>query len=454
MPSFTTPARTRWARNNTTGEVGSTLAPGAMEINWPDRKIYVGGTGGTPLLFSQLIRDYSSAISYKVGDLALYDGNLIRAIANTGGSAAPAGGDWEIVLGETQGFIYEAVLTGLLEGGTVTAPTGTSVAISGGRGLIVDNREVEVPDIAEVSWGGFTSPVSDPGENWSLVGMDATASIVHVPASSVDFVEWRRNNILLGALLWDGATISRVVDLSAPPGQTSETLRDAYYAQGGAFRARGLRMAHVDGGYKLSFSAGAVFAMGSKWRTTPQSPNVVNVGAIAEATFAMTTRDGIETASTTSVDNANYDNGGVVTAIPAGRYAIHYVTATPDFSSIYVQYGQDTYASAFGAAEALADDWEALVPFAGSELLVLCGACIVGPDDASFTTGRVINALNEPTPFIGTIAQETSGFLLTDGTRAMAGDLDMAGFDIVDGGDAALTSVTGATIQSRSIVWA
>lgn len=453
MSSFKTPARGRFARHNATGEVDAILAPGALSVNWPDRKIYVGGTNGVPVQFSQPLDFFDQTLIYKSRDVAIYEGNIIRATTTTGPSATPIDGDWSVVLGNAEGFVYEAAITGILLGGSSSFLANT-VSIAEGAGIVVDNRQVEVPSIQFVNWGATQIVAADPGETYSLVGISASGVVSHVPYSVTDLPTWRRDYISICLVVWEGGSISRIDDLTVPSGQMSESVRDAYFASDGPYRASGLQLGYNSGTFTLKLSAGKVFDLGGEWRTASKTPNIHNIAEIPVATIQRVDRAGVVSPDETDLDKAQYDNAGVLTAVPAGKATIQYVTALPDFSQIFVQYGQTLYDSAFAAAEALPDDWSALEGFATNEFFVLIGAVIIGADDTALVGGRVINASNDAVPFTPAIAQETSGFLLTDGSRPMGGNLNMGTNNVVAGGSAAFQAITGATIQCRVSVWA
>lgn len=453
MTSFKTPARGRWSRDNASGATQSIIAPGSMAINWPDKKIYVGGTNGTPVLFSQWLSDFNPALTYKQGDYCLFQGNLLRATTDHAPAATPSTG-WEVTIGASEGVVYAAAVTGPTSGGAVAITGATSVSVSAGDGVVVDNTEIDIPDVTLLEWGGFSLTLSDPGEQWSLIGISAAGVGVSVPLSSVTPAVWRRQNILLAAALWSAGSILQVVNLSVPAGQAAENFRDSYFAQGGAFRTQGLRLTPGGTLFTLDFSAGTVMSMGGEWRTDPYNPNLIDVGSITGASLRRATRDQIEATGVTTVDKDNYDNGGVLTATPAGKWTIQYVTASPDFGQVYIHYGQTLYDSAFSAAEQIPEDYEAFDFFAGPEVMVLCGAVIVGPDDGALAGSRVINALNDPNPFVGSISQETGDFLLLDGSRPMTGALDMNSQNIDGVATLEVDDVISATIQCRSLVWA
>ncbi len=453
MPSYATPARVRWARSNATGELETVLAPGAMAVNWPDRKIYVGGPGGSPIRFSQDIRDYNVALHYYPGDLVFYNGAMLRNTAEAPPGAGTGDDYWEVVADASGASAKEAAITGVTQGGAVTVASTTSVAVGAGEGVVVDNTELFVPQITPVTWGGFTLPMVDPGEQWSLVGISDAGVGTAVGLSTVNFAQWRRNFILLGAALWDGGSITYVEDLSTPAGTMSEAVRDMFFASGGPYRAAGLRPSFNVGTFQLTLSEGTVFDLGENWRTTPDDPNVLSIAAQDPVTFSAVLRDSVSAAGQTVVDNANYDSGGVLTSLPSGQWTVHYLFANPGFTSVYLQYGQQTYGSAFSASEALPEDYGALVPFAGRELAILVGAVIVGTDDTSLSNGRVIGALNEPQPFVGAVAQDTTAFFLADGSRPMSGDIETAGNDVDLFNAGGNGEITNAIIQSRTVSW-
>lgn len=451
--TFKTPARAQWPRDTVTGAQQDAIAPGSMAVNIADKKIYVGSMNGVPILFSQKIEDHSALLHYDPGDMVIFDAEIYRAKTTVPVGTAFSDTDFESISGGQSKGYFELNETGMISGGAVTINSGNTVSVATGKGLIVDNTSVVIVDAQVIEWGGFLAALNYQSEASSVVGINAFGALVHV-AESVADRQFRRENIVLTSVLWDAlGNIIGLVDNSIRVGGVSETVRDAYYAEGGAYRASGCALGFNPGTFELTISAGQIFNMGGKWRSDPLDPNVVDVPAINPLIFSRVSITGVQASNVIEIDNTVWDNGGTLTAIPAGQWTIQYIIAAADFSAVFVQYGQALYPTTFSAAEVIAQDWQNFIAIVAGASAVLLGAVITGPDDASLYQGRIIAAARGADPFVNSIAQNDEGFYVLDGARALTGPMDAGGNNINNAGVVTATEISTATIKSRANVW-
>lgn len=437
MSSYTTPARVRFPRSNVTGKVPVALAPGSFAVNWMDRKLYVGDAAGEPVRITQWLQDWQSNLAFRKGDHVTVDTQLYRARrdipANTPFNPV---NDWELLANSVRARTSEPYATSLQSGGVVSLLAGNQLQIAAGSGVIVDNT---TPSAQVVAWGTFVATVTPRGAPWTAIGIDASGSVNEVALADAN-ADWRRHHILLAYVLWNHplTTAAQVRDASIPVAGTSEAFRDAYFVGGGAYRARGLRVA-AGAGMTLALSAGTIFGLGINWRAAPFTPNTVQVAAQAPISMEYSTRLG-GVSTETDLDPAQWDNAGVLSPVPAGEATIQYMSIDAD-GTVIVQYGQTTYASTSEALAAIPDDWAALDSFTSVEALVTLCAIVAGSGAVSAANEVfIIPAEVHGDPFLEGVggAADSSQFFLIDGSRPMVGDMDMNGFIIksavLDGG--------------------
>jgi len=163
-----------------------------------------------------------------------------------------------------------------------------------------------------------------------------------------------------------------------------------------------------------------------------------------------------------------WDNLGVLTALPAGSYVKHEVfLAMYGSTQTYLMvYGQTLYTGSSALAEALGGPNPTPPTFFENSAVVPIASVIVGADDTypgPFPTGRIVNAC----PSLGFIAGSSTStnnhslltnlaaddhpqYFRTDGTRVMAGDIQMGGNEIT-GLAVGLDNIIGSSGATNSM---
>lgn len=432
MTSYATPARVRFPRSDVTGAVPLSLAPGSFALNWADRKIYVGDEGGQPVRFGQWLDDWDPTLSYRIGDFVLRNNEIYRATMDMAAGTPFAIGPWQVSTGSDRARASEPVATSIVAGGLVTVDSG-QLAVAAGTGIAVGLGDP--PVITDVVWGATILPATGGTSAWGVVSV-STTGVIEVSDLSVATPAWRREHIVLAFVLRNNAgSIQSLLNISPRAGQTAEAFRDSYEVDGGAYRARGLRMT-VTPEFGLNLTAGEIFALGAFWRTSATSPNTLSLAMRNNPMLAYESRDRLR-ANRATLDPAQWDNAGNMAAVPAGQVTIQFVTMLPD-QTLHVQYGQTLYASQSAALAEIERAWAAFVPYAGAGPAVVLGAAIMRSDAAATGDVIIVGAASRNDPFTVTPTTGASQFLLLDGSRPMVGDLDMGGNDIenavMDGG--------------------
>lgn len=434
-----TTSRVRFPKTNTTGSVPASIAPGSFAINLTDKKIHGGSSGGLPVLLSQRVENFTPAKLYRQGDICIQNSSLNRALFDIAPGTAFRQEDWEKLSSPILEAALEPAATSIISGGSVALSGVSAVSVSAGSGVVVDNTEVPAA-VADVSWSSFSVTPSYFGQPWSVLSISPAGALQQIGLTDLTD-NYRRGGILLAFILWDDApSIVSVLNGSTPGGGTAELVRDQYYANGGAYRVSGGSPAATVGTFSLSLSACVVFSAGGFWRSTPDRPNTRGFAAIPTLLLSRTTRDSVVATGQTSGDPTQWDNAGTLAAVPAGEFTIQYLSALSDFSSFFLQYGRATYTTQQAAIDALSADYEASTLLTGRDIpSFLIGAVICRSGAADYDDARIINAAPGPNPFASFGGEtDTTDFFLSDGTRAMTGDLDLGGNAIlnadIDGG--------------------
>lgn len=432
MSSYSTPARVRFPRSNVTGVVPVTVAPGSLAVNWPDRKIYVGDGAGNPVLFAQMLAEWDVTLGYRKDDLAIRDGEIYRANVDVAPNTPFDLTSWQVVTGSGRAKISEPFASSSIgEGGIVTVVSGR-LAISAGQGkVVVVTGPVAVE--RDVTWGDTTID-APTAQEWHVVHASAEGVIAVLP---IDYMlrGMRRNFVPLAYVL-PHTTGMQIVGAQLQIADAAETLRDMYFADGGNYRASGLRMS-ISTGLKLSVSAGVLFAMGQTRIATQDIPNLQQLAARANVSVTYVSRGRVRSTGT-ALDPSKWDSGAATLATVApAAVTIQYVFHAPN-GTIFIQYGSTVYASMARAVDALEDDWADTAPYLAGVPLVLLGALVMRGDASLPGDVTVITASNRGDPFISTSSGVSDQYMMADGSRPMIGDLDMGDNDInnavIDGG--------------------
>jgi hypothetical protein len=437
MTSYATPARVRFPRSSDTGVVPAALAPGSFAINWADKKLYVGDASGVPLRITQWIEDWTSTRAYRQGDFVIRDAEMYRARVDLPVNTPFNLLQWEIVTGSDRAKVSEPFGSSILSGGAVTPGAGAfAVNIAAGTGIMVSGDGL-TQQAVEVAWGSGTLTLAAGTPRWRVIWVQSDGVVTSADMTQIIGTA-RRSRVILAYALVGDAGIAQIIAGQVPAGDTAEAFRDAYYIDGGAYRARGLRIKAATG-LALSITEGTVFDLGGNWRVTPENPNLRAFAARAAAPMQYTSTDRLRGAPRATIDPTLWDNNtATLQAVPPTSVTIQYVSMNPATGAVSVQYGQALYATVSAALEALPDDWDARRAFSSGRANVLLGALIMRGDTVTHDGVEVVVANNKGDPFAVASAGESSQYFLVDGSRPLTNDMDAGGHAIdnavIDGG--------------------
>jgi hypothetical protein len=271
-----------------------------------------------------------------------------------------------------------ALGTGVLTGGELNASlTPSSLDISATVGFITDYTTTpSTPTTELVSIPAQTVLLSD------LVGIvtwwmiDSTGAIIQQGTRPTN--TQRRTHIQLGATAQSGGVI--FVDQSLPVvlPQVANQLYDLMYALG-AFNAEGNIISAGATDLTVARSSGSVFSVSSNHFAGPvltNDPHVTATSALNPIFMIYATRSTTTVpAAVTSVDPANYDLAGVVTAIGgspnnATIQRVFFAAVNTPQNQVIVQYGQRIYVSLADAVAAAGSDVFVKNPLLGNSVLL------------------------------------------------------------------------------------
>jgi len=189
----------------------------------------------------------------------------------------------------------------------------------------------------------------------------------------------RRGNIQLGITAYSSAA-NAIFNIQTTPvinRQFVNQMYDFFYSLG-TFSIEGNDVTPNGANLSWNKSSGSLFSPGFNYASSVTNPHMVNSPAVTVAAFRYATQlTGSQSLTQrTTLDVANYDNAGVITAIPGGTNActIHHIFqfATNLVSEQFaIQYGQTVYSNLANAQAALTNENFVLNPdFKGIGVLI------------------------------------------------------------------------------------
>lgn len=328
-------------------------------------------------------------------------------------------------------LIRAAATMGVFVGGEITDTGGLNISINEGNGFLLDPTGQFVK---EVVWGD--TPLTIPSETSVYIYID-TNGVAQQSASLPSLTE----TILLGRVTTLASTIHFIertgMDLHQFSNRTALFMRDALgatYADGSLVSENGSTQRALD------------VTQGRYWFVDQFTPS--GGTAITFSQFYRKATPGFEIITgVTQVDNANYDDGsGTLQALGAGKFAKHslYIVGEGADEKYFLVTSQVQYNS---LVEAEAGSLP-LPPTSFDDSVVLIASIVVKQGEATILPEGQIRD-ERPTPqhkasgisaaathgnLLGLNADDHVQYLLVSGLRAMAGNLNMGGFNVTNVG--------------------
>jgi hypothetical protein len=439
------PRHVRFPRSETSGLIPNSVEPGSPAFNVTDQKVFVGGAAGQPVLVGFPVRDFRSTRTYRQEDVVYHDGVLWRARVAVIFPGPFDEGEWERLDGTGGQGGIELVGTVCLQPATLS-DGGSSVQISAGSGIILDNTEPGKPRATSVSWPQRTlSKSSLPVGDVLYVGIDSSGA---ANVFSVDEVTpaWRRQNILVGHFIVSEGSGDLIDPVSRhfPSNTTRSDLVD-FLETVGSFRIQGVNL-QLSGANQLAISDGVIWSHHGQFEAG--ASNIHTIPAASSLEVVSTLRGEIvDVPAAPSIDPTIYDNAGVQIAVPDGQFTIQYIFLKPGGGAIACL-GQQVYASLAVALASLPTDIAAF-QFATTIApeYVLLGAVVSNTDGSEQSVVRSRLGIAGSKIAGSAAAINTGEFLNRDGTLPMVGDLDLGGNQITNG------VIQGTDVEIRPVVF-
>lgn len=271
------------------------------------------------------------------------------------------------VTGDVMQLLTTSMSTGITSGGLLSINADpTKFNISATTGAVFDYNPTGAigPTNPQLTYVNFpaTSAIAVVGaQQVTFVLIDSAGAVVQqaTPPTRAQF----RTHLVIGFFARSGATIVETKSLAAVLGQPEMQLYDLARGLGG-FSLTSLDNAISPNGANLmvNTSGGSLFFPASNLPNY-QDPHVVSLTAQTPATFNRITATSILAGFFTTIDAANYDPGGlgVITPVGGGAFTstifrVFVLGASVPGNEMFIQYGQNTYASLATALDAIGSD--------------------------------------------------------------------------------------------------
>jgi len=342
-----------------------------------------------------------------------------------------------------------SVMPGVISGGILSVNGGDPATfdISSGIGYIVDFWTDPLnPVVSEVTLGGTGLAVTNLAtQSATYILVDDTSTVIQQGISPT--AEERRRYLYLGQL---GHSNNTTIGTAVPTPSYAYSIRHDYEDLTEAIGTINNGVFVIPNGTNLNInrSDGYLFFRDSNVDNNARDPNNVAITSQAPLTFRLRTQTGNGSTSTI-LDVGNYDSAGIVTAIAGTQYQNFRVYQIPSGNTV-IQYGQNLYPNIDDAVDALGTEsfsvLSSLVESAALIGVITASSTAVDLSNTSQARFFSVSKFGELTSSAGGSAvtshslltglgnDDHTQYLLVDGSRAMSGDLDMDGYDIVSVG--------------------
>lgn len=325
--------------------------------------LIVGGASGAPTRLPkgtalQLLRVNAAATALEYADPAEGGGAVDSVNGQTGVvvlDAADVGADatgTAAVEAEDARFQSTGVISGgvlSINGGDPTKFDTTAITV-----VFADYTTPSKSTATVVTFGPFTavtvtnlatSPVS-------YIGINSSGTIIQ---QTTKFTNTQRRSIAsIGAVVHSNhINLNAVNALVSPARQLLNQFGDGLRAIG-QLNLSGNLYAPLGATTQIQRSAGELFSPGANFHVNPDDPHSALLSAVSPVTFRYRLANSTEYADRSTIDPANYDLAGVLTAVPSNRYTVQLI-ALFQSGITRIQYGQalyNTLSDAVSAAQA------------------------------------------------------------------------------------------------------
>jgi hypothetical protein len=243
--------------------------------------------------------------------------------------------------------------TSIFNGGVVSINADpTKFDVSAGNAQFVDYTDPQNPVSTTLAFGPFSAVIVTNIDTQiaTYVGLTQAGSLVQ---QATPFTATQRRTIAhLGLLIHSNLTNINVVNQTTPLNRSMlNQLQDLFEAigplnvSGNVFSANGANL-------NLNKSAGVLLRYGSNAANSVLDPHQVSLPQTTALTFRYRQANGTESADRTTVNPAQWDNAGTLTAVGGTQFTIQRIYVF-QAGAVRIQYGQAVYASLAAALDAI-----------------------------------------------------------------------------------------------------
>jgi len=330
-------------------------------------------------------------------------------------------------IAEVSELIKDTPPMGVIYGGEITINSGLIVDVSGGYGyLTIGSEPTDI--LKKYTWSADSLTL--PATATSYIYVDQSGSIVYNSSKPSTI-----SNIFLGRIRTDVSSIEFIEEspekIYHQGNYLGNYLRDVF---GGIYVSGSIVMANAS--REIAISSGKYY-----YSLNEYNPD----GATSPASFDVFYHDAsgnfTKSENQTIIDNTQYDGSGGLVALTTSYYTKHtlYIVSNRLTEKYMLITGQNEYAVQGDAESASL----AIPPSYFTEGVIPIASIIVQEGNATFTSiiserplpsfnaSSVSSTINHGS-LLGLLSDDHVQYLLTDGTRALAGDLNIGGFSITN----------------------
>jgi len=276
----------------------------------------------------------------------------VNTVDNTGFMAITAN-NMQDAFEEVDLLTLNARNTGVRFGGaiTVNGSNPDRVDITAGAGEIIDTTNHAAPVYHAVTWGAQTNvAITNTGTPYTYWYVDDAGTITQTTTAPTNANQ--RGRIYLARTVYISGAIAGIASYALPIVNSCQSLRELAEIIG--VMKTGFTLSANGANLAFNRASGVFFDIGANFYTAPTDPNSISITASTAQAFFHSTVNGQTGSSRTTLDVANYDNAGTVTAIGGGtgQSSIFTVWLFPT-GNIRVQYGNTTYSTLTEAVNAI-----------------------------------------------------------------------------------------------------
>ena len=237
--------------------------------------------------------------------------------------------------------------TGLVEGGVITIASATTVNISSGYGIVVNNTTTpQAPSLTRVSWTQSTGILINSVSTQAGTAFFRTAAgdIVQQDISSMSNSIDIRGMIYMGSVGHPNGSAINVFSNPIVVTNTVSNFSDLFNSIG-PFSISGNKLKKITGTLNLLKTVGKSYFANANYQNNKTSPNVFTTLLFNGGSLNYVKSTGFLGPLSSSIDSDKWDNLGTLTNLGGNNFAAHRIWHQPSANLLFFQYGQAEYAS-------------------------------------------------------------------------------------------------------------